>query len=118
MDQTTALLGALNAGKLPTTQQFDAFVDWVSEKDVGLFAAEAAAPAGPATAGIEEIRREEPGLEEEEEGKSNLNLIAKDVRELLDSYRSVLNDKNCAFSSFRHLCSSKLTKRKYPPPRL
>ena len=84
MDKTTTtLVDALNAGKLPTTQQFDRFVEWV-ESDVGLFAA----------AATEET--------EEEKEKSNLTLIAKDMKEVLDAYRSVLNDKNCGFfaSSF------------------
>ena len=91
MDKTTTLLGALNAGKLPTTQQFDAFVEWV-EKDVGLFAAEAVSDAAAAAGGgVEEVRREG---EELAEGKSNLSLIGEDVRGLLGAYRAFLNDKN------------------------
>jgi len=101
MDKTTTLLGALNAGKLPTTQQFDAFVEWV-EKDVGLFAAET---VNDAAAGVEELRREEePGPKGE--GKSNLSLIAKDVRDLLGAYRGFLNDKNGLWLSFIQLESN------------
>ncbi|KAF5348242.1 hypothetical protein D9756_010501 [Leucocoprinus leucothites] len=71
MNKSSSVVAALDAGKLPSTQQFDQFLNWLS--DVGITHVE------PSTQG---------------ELSSQGRLLANDVRRILDAYKQFMNSKN------------------------
>jgi hypothetical protein len=71
MDKSSSVLAALDAGKLPTTQQVNQFIDWL--KDVG-------------------IARLEPS--QELELSTQGQILADDLRGVLDAYKQLGRDKN------------------------
>jgi hypothetical protein len=71
MDKPTSIIAALNAGKLPTTQQFNEFIDYLTH--VGIVKLES-----------------ESGGELSAQGK----VLADDLRDVLSADRKLLNDKN------------------------
>ncbi|KAJ3577024.1 hypothetical protein NP233_g34 [Leucocoprinus birnbaumii] len=71
MDKTSSIVAAFDAGKLPSTQQFDLFFDWLS--DVG-------------------ITRVEPSAQGELSSQGRL--LANDLRRILDAYKEFLGNKN------------------------
>ncbi|KAF5378126.1 hypothetical protein D9615_007578 [Tricholomella constricta] len=71
MDKATSVLGALDAGKLPTTQQINQFIDWLDK--VGIASVE------PRITG---------------DLSSQGRLLARRVRELLDAYKQLGINKN------------------------
>lgn len=74
MNKSSSIVAALDAGKLPSTQQFDRFLDWLS--DVGITNIEPAAQG---------------------ELSSQGRLLANDLRRILDAYKQFLNNKNRTF---------------------
>ena len=76
MDKLTSVIAALDAGKLPTTCQLVQLIDWV-EKAV-LIKVEPS----------EEMAAELPELSAE--GK----VLANDLREVLESYKAIVYNKN------------------------
>jgi hypothetical protein len=75
MDKTTSVLAAFEAGKLPSTQQFNKFIDWLN--DVG-------------------IAKLEPTSNTELSSQGRV--LANDLRHVLESYKTLGSDKNCPFS--------------------
>ncbi|KDR71775.1 hypothetical protein GALMADRAFT_159190 [Galerina marginata CBS 339.88] len=71
MDKTTSILGALEAGKLPTTQQFGQFIDWLN---------------GTVIPSVEP----DSSSELSEQGR----VLAVDVRRVLEAYKQLAKDKN------------------------
>jgi hypothetical protein len=71
MNKTSSVVAALDAGKLPSTQQFDHFFTWLS--DVG-------------------ITNVEPSVQGELSSQGRL--LANDVRRILDAYKQFLENKN------------------------
>lgn len=71
MDKASSVTAAFSAGKLPTTQQFKAFIDWLN--DVG-------------------ITQIEPSSNTELTSRGRV--LASGVRETLDAYKSFFNNKN------------------------
>lgn len=71
MDKATSVLGALDAGKLPTTQQLNQFIDWLDK------------------AGIASIQPTASG-----DLSTQGRLLAKRVREVLDAYKQLAMNKN------------------------
>ena len=80
MDKTSSVLAALDAGKLPTTQQANQFIDWL--KDIG-------------------ITRLEPS--QSTELSTQGQILADDLRGVLDAYKQLGRDKNCQYISL--VCS-------------
>ena len=76
MDKTSSVLAALDAGKLPTTQQANQFIDWL--KDIG-------------------ITRLEPS--QSTELSTQGQILADDLRGVLDAYKQLGRDKNCQYIS-------------------
>lgn len=74
MDKASSVTAAFSAGKLPTTQQFKAFIDWLN--DVG-------------------ITQIEPSSNTELTSRGRV--LASGVRETLDAYKSFFNNKNGMF---------------------
>lgn len=74
------MLAALDAGKLPTTQQANQFIDWL--KDIG-------------------ITRLEPS--QSTELSTQGQILADDLRGVLDAYKQLGRDKNCQYISL--VCS-------------
>ncbi|KXN85171.1 hypothetical protein AN958_11593 [Leucoagaricus sp. SymC.cos] len=71
MNKTSSVIAAFDAGKLPSTQQFDHFFTWLN--DTGITSVE------PPTQG---------------ELSSQGRLLANDVRRILDAYKQFLDNKN------------------------
>ncbi|KAF8152356.1 hypothetical protein B0H34DRAFT_784565 [Crassisporium funariophilum] len=71
MDKSSSVIAAFEAGKLPSTQQFNAFVDWL--RDVG-------------------ITQVEPSADGELSKQGRV--LADDFRLILDSYKQLANNKN------------------------
>ncbi|KAF8063575.1 hypothetical protein FPV67DRAFT_1507164 [Lyophyllum atratum] len=71
MEKATSVLAAFDAGKLPTTQQFVQFIDWLDK--VGIASIEPSAS---------------------DELSSQGRLLAKRVREVLDAYKQLALHKN------------------------
>ncbi|KAF9476292.1 hypothetical protein BDN70DRAFT_882609 [Pholiota conissans] len=71
MDRTTDILAAFEAGKLPSTQQTNAFIDWLNE------------------VGITQI---EPNANTELSSQGRV--LANDVRRVLDAYKQLGSQKN------------------------
>lgn len=71
MDKSSSVMAALNVGKLPSTQQFGDFVNWL--RDVGIINIKSPAQA---------------------ELSSQGRLLSNDVRRILDAYTQFLNNKN------------------------
>ena len=71
MDKSSSVIAALDAGKLPSTQQFGDFVNWL--RDVGIINIKSPAQA---------------------ELSSQGHLLSNDVRRILDAYTQFLNNKN------------------------
>ncbi|EAU81705.1 hypothetical protein CC1G_02721 [Coprinopsis cinerea okayama7 len=71
MDKTTSVTAALQAGKLPSTQQVNNFIDWLN--DVG-------------------ITQVEPSSNTELSSRGRV--LAGGVRQTLDAYRTLINNKN------------------------
>lgn len=74
MNKTSSVLAALDAGKLPSTQQFNLFFDWLI--DVGITNIEPSSQGDLSSQG---------------------RVLANDLRRILDAYKTFLNDKNRAF---------------------
>ncbi|KAF8799376.1 hypothetical protein BYT27DRAFT_7227880 [Phlegmacium glaucopus] len=68
MDKTSSVIAAFEAGKLPSTQQFNSFIEWLS--DVGITQVEPTALS------------------------SQGRVIADDLRQILDAYKKLANNKN------------------------
>lgn len=77
MERTTTVLAAFEAGKLPTTQQANNFIDWLSH------------------VGITQL---EPGANTELSSQGRI--LADDVRNVLDAYKQLGTNKNCVFLLF------------------
>ncbi len=73
MNKTSSILAALDAGKLPSTQQFNRFFDWLI--DVGIANIEPSAQGDLSSQG---------------------RVLANDFRRILDAYKAFLNNKNRA----------------------
>ncbi|EKM77256.1 hypothetical protein AGABI1DRAFT_62301 [Agaricus bisporus var. burnettii JB137-S8] len=71
MDKSSSIIAALDAGKLPSTQQFEQFLDWLS--DVGITNIEPIAMAQLSSQG---------------------RILANDLRRILDAYKQFLTSKN------------------------
>ena len=71
MDKASSVTAAFTAGKLPSTQQFNAFIDWLN--DVGITQVEPSSNA---------------------ELSSRGRALASGVRQTLDAYKAFLNNKN------------------------
>jgi len=71
MNKTSSVIAALDAGKLPSTQQFNRFFDWLI--DVGITNIEPSAQGDLSSQG---------------------RVLANDLRRILDAYKAFLNDKN------------------------
>ena len=76
MDKASSVIAAFEAKKLPTTQQFNSFIQWLS--DVGITQIEPTADTALSSQG---------------------RLIADDLRRVLDAYKQLANNKNgiCSF---------------------
>ena len=96
MDKPTSIIAALNAGKLPTTQQINVFIDHLEHVGIVKFQQRAAgakddsdsvmAEAGvPAHAQVEEAT---------EALSAQGKVFADDLRDMLSADRKLLNDKN------------------------
>lgn len=73
MDKSTSVIAAFDAGKLPSTQQLNAFIDWLN------------------TVGITHIQPESSG-----DLSSQGRVLANDLRHVLDAYKQLANNKNGA----------------------
>ena len=71
MDKTSSVIAAFEAGKLPSTQQFNSFSQWLS--DVGITQIEPTADTALSSQG---------------------RVIANDLREIIDAYKQLANEKN------------------------
>jgi len=71
MDKSSSVIAALDAGKLPSTQQLSRFFNWL--RDVGITNVEPSAQA---------------------ELSSQGRVLANDIRRILDAYTQFLNNKN------------------------
>ena len=81
MDKASSVIAAFEAEKLPTTQQFNSFIQWLS--DVGINQIEPTADTALSSQG---------------------RLIANDLRQVLDAYKQLANNKNGMFSlSYRKM---------------
>lgn len=76
MDKLSSVLAALDAGKLPTTQQVNQFIDWL--KDVSITRLESAKSLELSTQG---------------------QILADDLRGVLDAYKQLGSNKNCQYIS-------------------
>lgn len=83
MDKASSVTAAFTAGKLPSTEQFNAFIDWLN--DVG-------------------ITQVEPASNTELSGRGRV--LANDVRQMLDAYKAFLNNKNGKLTSDLMFCAS------------
>jgi CHASE3 domain sensor protein len=96
MDKASSIIAALNAGKLPSTQQFDQFVAHLEQAGIvrlkeGVKHAVAGAQQELGE-GEEEVEEavEEAGQALSRQGK----VLADDLREVVRAFRTLLNDKN------------------------
>jgi len=71
MDKSTSVIAALEAGKLPSTQQLSAFIDWLN--DVGIAKVEPTANS---------------------ELSSQGRVLANDLRAVLDAQKALATNKN------------------------
>ena len=71
MDKASSVIAAFEAEKLPTTQQFNSFIQWLS--DVGITQIEPTSDTALSSQG---------------------RLIADDLRQVLDAYKQLANNKN------------------------
>jgi len=77
MDKASSVTAAFAAGKLPSTQQFNVFIDWLN--DVG-------------------ITQVEPSSNTELSSRGRI--LAGAIRQTLDAYKQLLNNKNGKSSSY------------------
>ena len=77
MERTSTVLAAFEAGKLPSTQQTNNFIDWLAH--VGLTQLEPTAHTALSAQG---------------------RVLADDVRAVLDAYKQLGKNKNCTLLSF------------------
>jgi len=77
MDKATSVLAAFEAGKLPSTQQFNQFIDWLN--DVGIAQLEPTANTDLSAQG---------------------RVLANDLRHVLDAYKTLGSNKNCPSNLF------------------
>ena len=75
MDKASSVLAAFEAEKLPTTQQFNSFIQWLC--DVGITQLEPTADTALSSQG---------------------RVIANDLRQVLDAYKQLANNKNGMFA--------------------
>ena len=78
MDKASSVIAAFEAEKLPSTQQFNSFIQWLS--DVGITQIEPTATAL----------------------SSQGRLIANDLRQVLDAYKRLVNNKTGIYLSFSY----------------
>lgn len=71
MDKASSIIAAFEAGKLPSTQQFNIFIEWLS--DVGITQIEPTSDTALSSQG---------------------RVVANDLRLILDAYKELGNDKN------------------------
>ncbi|TFK35889.1 hypothetical protein BDQ12DRAFT_634780 [Crucibulum laeve] len=71
MDKATSVIAAFEAGKLPSTQQFNAFIDWLNA--VGITQVEPSAEGALSSQG---------------------KILANDFRGVLEAYKQLANNKN------------------------
>ncbi|KAF9035273.1 hypothetical protein BJ165DRAFT_1355772 [Panaeolus papilionaceus] len=83
MDKTTSVVGAFEAGKLPSTQQIARFAQWVNEVGIGQYPAQGAAAAGIDVNMLTDNELSEQG-----------QLLAKDFQGILSSVVKLLQQKN------------------------
>lgn len=74
MDKASSVFAAFEAGKLPSTQQFNQFIDWLN--DVG-------------------IAQLEPTSNTELSAQGRV--LANDLRHVLEAYKTLGSNKNCPF---------------------
>jgi hypothetical protein len=84
MDKPTSIIAALNAGKLPSTQQFNQFTDYLEHVGIVKFE-RTARKAKAGEAGVEDAT-----LALSAQGK----VLADDLRAVLSADKKLLNDKN------------------------
>jgi Family of unknown function (DUF5923) len=77
MDKASSAIAAFEAEKLPTTQQFNSIIQWLS--DVGITQIEPTADTALSAQG---------------------RLIADDLRQVLDAYKQLANNKNGIYSVY------------------
>ena len=93
MDKPTSIIAALNAGKLPTTQQINVFIDHLEHVGIVKFQQRAAGAKDDsdsmmAEAGVPQVEEATEALSAQ--GK----VLADDLRDMLSADRKLLNDKN------------------------
>jgi Family of unknown function (DUF5923) len=71
MDKASSIIAAFKAGKLPSTQQFNNFIEWLS--DVGITQIEPTSETALSSQG---------------------RVVANDLRLILDAYQQLGNNKN------------------------
>jgi len=74
MEKVTSVLAAFEAGKLPSTQQFNQFIDWLNE--VGIAKLEPTSSTDLSAQG---------------------RVLANDLRHVLEAYKTLGSNKNCPF---------------------
>lgn len=82
MEKTTNVLAAFEAGKLPTTQQANTFINWLNE------------------VGITQL---EPNANTELSSQGRV--LANDARHVLDAYRHLASQKNGKFIFPQRQCT-------------
>jgi hypothetical protein len=85
MDKASSIIAAFEAGKLPSTQQFNNFIEWLS--DVGITQIEPTSDTALSSQG---------------------RVVANDLKLILDAYQQLGNDKNGIGLLFRSKPSSEL----------
>jgi hypothetical protein len=83
MDKLTSIIAALDANKLPSTDQFVQFIDWIEK--VGLARLELAEA---------EMAVDIPQL------SAQGQILSKDLRDVLDAYKALAIRKNRKFTLF------------------
>jgi hypothetical protein len=77
MDKATSVFAAFEAGKLPSTQQFNQFIEWLN--DIGIAQLELTSNTELSAQGC---------------------VLANDLRHVLEAYKTLRSNKNCPFFLF------------------
>ena len=97
MDKSTSIIAALNAGKLPSTQQFDRFIEYLQQ--IGIIRLQERAK--DATEGARDYLMAEQEPEAVQEAAQALSgqgqVLADDLRRVLNAYKNLIDNKNGMF---------------------